>query len=84
MTVALHQAPVEQERVKQVFEKISRANRDPHQLFNQIGLELGFVPKQTVQGAFITQWLRENGEQVSNLVEEIRKAVTNNSSVNAT
>ena len=37
VTVALHQPPNEQQRVRDVLEEISRANRDPHQLFYQIG-----------------------------------------------
>ena len=75
MTVALHQAPNEQDKVRHVLDEVSRANRDPHQLFYQIGLDLGFVPEETVRDAFITQWLREHDDEVLPMVMHIRGAL---------
>jgi hypothetical protein len=79
MTVALHQAPNEQDKVRQVLEEVSRANRDPHQLFYQIGLDL-FVPEETVRDAFITQWLREHDDEVRPMVMHIRGGLNDSAS----
>jgi energy-coupling factor transporter ATP-binding protein EcfA2 len=81
ITVALHQAPNEQNKVRDVLEAVSRANRDPHQLFYQIGLDLGFVPEETVRDAFITQWLREHEADVQPMVIHIRNALNKPGSV---
>jgi hypothetical protein len=40
--------------------EVSHTNRDPHVLFNQVGMKLGFVPEAIVQGAFLALWVRSN------------------------
>jgi hypothetical protein len=75
VTLALHQAPNEQGKVRHMLDEVSRAKRDPHQLFYQIGLDLGFVPEETVRDAFITQWLREHDDEVLPIVMHIRGAL---------
>lgn len=75
LTVAC-QRPMEKQRVvAEAIKGISSTNRDPHLLFSQLGIKLGFVPETTVRGAFLTSWIQENPNDVIKLVEPIMKAL---------
>jgi AAA15 family ATPase/GTPase len=48
LTVACHQPPQKQKVVSDIVLEVSRTNRDPHLLFSQTGIKLGFVPEATI------------------------------------
>ena len=58
LTVSCQRAPEAQELVRRSIDEVSRTNRDPHLLFNQVGIKIGFVPEATVRGAFLVLWVR--------------------------
>lgn len=62
LTVSCQRAPESQELVRRSMDEVSRTNRDPHLLFNQLGIKIGFVPEAIVRGAFLALWVRTNSE----------------------
>lgn len=72
LTVACQRASEKQEFVANEIKKVSHTNRDPHLLFNQIGLNIGFVPESIIKGAFLSIWIQENpheAKRISNVVK---------------
>lgn len=66
------QRPISQQtNVAEVVREVSRTNRDPHLLFTQVGIRLGFVPVEIIQGAFISIWIQENTQAVDNIAAPI-------------
>ncbi len=53
LTVSCQRAPEAQEQVRCAMEEIIHTNRDPHLLFNQLGIRIGFVAEAIVRGAFL-------------------------------
>lgn len=74
-TVSCQRAPEAQEQVRQAMEEIIRTNRDPHLLFNQIGIRIGFVPESIVRGAFFALWVRNNPEFCDKLAGHVRSLI---------
>lgn len=75
LTVSCQRAPEAQESVKDAINSVALTNRDPHLIFNQIGIQIGFVPEDIVRGAFFALWIRNNpsfckklGEAVSGIL----------------
>lgn len=62
LTVSCQRAPGAQALVRTSIETIARTNRDPHLIFNQVGIAIGFVPEAIVRGAFLALWIRSNLE----------------------
>lgn len=62
LTVSCQRDPSAQGSVKEAIMKISKTNRDPHLIFSQIGVEIGFVSEEIVRGAFMSIWVRQNDE----------------------
>lgn len=75
LTVSLQLPPTKQEFVRSIVQEISSANRDPHVIFNQIGIRLGFVPEDIVKGAFVNLWLRDREADFNPLITQIRKEI---------
>lgn len=75
LTVSCQRAPEAQTLVQQSIEEVARTNRDPHLLFNQLGIKIGFVPEAIVQGAFLALWVRANREFCRSLAESARKLI---------
>jgi predicted ATPase len=74
LTIALHlQSLTEQSRVREVIRKIAHTCRDPHLYFAQIGEELGNIPEQIVQRAFVSLWVQENVNIFNQIVSTITK-----------
>jgi ABC-type branched-subunit amino acid transport system ATPase component len=71
ITVALHVSPEKEAFVKTAIEDVSRTNRDPHLLFNQVGQKTGFTPEKIVSSAFITQWIDGNRDDVKRISDFI-------------
>lgn len=72
LTVALQRSPERQEDIRRAIEEVSSTNRDPHLLFNQVGMRIGMVPEAIVKGAFLSIWLSQNTEVAETLVAPIR------------
>ena len=60
LTVSCQRAPDSQATVKQSVQEVVKTNRDPHLLFNQVGIKIGFVSEDIVRGAFLSLWIRHN------------------------
>ncbi|WP_338669775.1 AAA family ATPase [Pseudodesulfovibrio methanolicus] len=73
LAVSLHKSPDEQAYVVESIRKIMLSNRDPHLLFTQLGIELGFVAESIVRSAFLTLWARENKDFCSQLCDFVRR-----------
>lgn len=63
--------------VEEVVQEVSRTNRDPHLLFSQIGLKLGFISEEIIQGAFLSIWAQENPKEVEKIFTYIAKILNN-------
>jgi len=72
ITVALHISAEKEAYVRQAIEDVSRLNRDPHLLFNQVGQRVWFTPEKIVASAFITQWIDGNGDEVDRISDFIQ------------
>jgi hypothetical protein len=75
LTVACQRPLDKQQKVIEVVKEISRTNRDPHLLFSQVGIKLGFVPEATVRGAFFTVWIQENPDEAAKIAEPLKKSL---------
>jgi hypothetical protein len=75
LTVSCQRAPEAQEQVGRSIEEVSRTNRDPHLLFNQLGMKIGFVPEAIVRGAFLALWVRANGAFCDDLSQRARALI---------
>ena len=75
LTVSCQRAPEAQEQVKRAMEEIISTNRDPHLLFNQLGISIGFVPESTIRGAFLAIWVRNNPEFCDKLASQARSLI---------
>lgn len=75
LTVSCQRAPEAQELVRKSMEEISRTNRDPHLLFNQLGTKIGLVPEAIVRGAFLALWVRSNTEFCALLAEKAKALI---------
>ncbi|WP_082321636.1 AAA family ATPase [Variovorax paradoxus] len=75
LTVSCQRAPEAQEAVRQAMDEVSRTNRDPHLIFNQLGIKIGFVPEPIVRGAFLALWVRSNAEFCDHLADVARRSI---------
>lgn len=75
LTVSCQRAPESQDQVKTCVEEVIRTNRDPHLLFNQVGIKIGFVSEIIVRGAFLSLWMRNNGEFCDHLESLVKDAL---------
>jgi predicted ATPase len=75
LTVSCQRAPEAQEQVRRAIEEVSRTNRDPHLLFNQVGMKIGFVPEAIVRGAFLALWVRANDAFCDELARRARDLI---------
>lgn len=78
LTVSCQVPIFKQDLVSDVIKEVSRTNRDPHLLFSQIGLKLGFISEEIIQGAFLSIWSQENPEEVDKIYLYISEFITNN------
>lgn len=71
LTVSCQRSPESQEMVREKVAEVIRTNRDPHLLFNQVGIEIGFVSEDIVRGAFFSLWIRNNEDFCNSLAKNI-------------
>lgn len=76
LTVSCQRSPESQHIVASATKSISSTNRDPHLLFNQVGIEIGFVPQQIIEGAFLSIWVRENDGDASRIADLVQAALS--------
>jgi hypothetical protein len=69
--VSCHRPPEAQDAVKKAIDDVSASNRDAHLLFNQIGMAIGYIPEDTVKGAFLAIWVRANRDFCDKLKNDI-------------
>lgn len=75
LTVSCQRAPEAQDTMRRSMEEVIRTNRDPHLLFNQLGIKIGFVPEGIVRGAFLALWVRTNEEFCAGLGAKVRSLI---------
>lgn len=72
LTVSCQRPPEAQGIVKSAIDEVVRTNRDPHLLFNQLGMKIGFVSEAIVRGAFFAIWIRNNSVFCDELASKVR------------
>ena len=77
LTVSCHRDPSAQATVRAAIDEIARTNRDPHLLFNQVGIKIGFVPEAIIRGAFLALWIRSNTKFCNDLATRARALIAN-------
>ncbi|WP_155401736.1 AAA family ATPase, partial [Chromobacterium violaceum] len=75
LTVSCQRAPEAQELVRRSIEEIIRTNRDPHLLYNQLGIKIGFISEPIVRGAFLTLWVRTNQDYCQELATRVQSLI---------
>jgi len=75
LTVSCQRPPEAQQVVRDAINSVRSTNRDPHLLFSQIGMKIGFVSEIIVRGAFFAVWIRRNNHSVDALVQPILQAL---------
>jgi len=75
LTVACQRDPSAQSTVLQEVEATIITNRDPHLLYSQLGIKIGFVPEDIVRGAFLSLWVRANTEFCDYLERQVRSCL---------
>ncbi|MDD2729642.1 MAG: AAA family ATPase [Malikia sp.] len=75
LTVSCQRAPEAQELVRRIIDEVSRTNRDPHLIFNQVGIKIGFVSEAIVRGAFLALWIRANRAYCQDLATHARRLI---------
>jgi len=75
LTVSLQLPATKQEFVGKVIRDVSSTNRDPHVIFNQIGINLGFIPEDIVKGAFVNLWLRDREADFDTMKKRMRDEI---------
>ncbi|WP_436422086.1 ATP-dependent nuclease [Pseudomonas aeruginosa] len=75
LTVSCHRQPGSQDMVRKAIEKVSALNRDPHTIFNSLGIEIGFVPESIVRSAFLSIWARRNEEYCQKFARTVQELI---------
>ena len=75
LTVSCQRPPEAQDLVSRKLEEIAHTNRDPHLLFSQIGIAIGFVSEPIIRGAFLALWVRANPEFCTDLATRARALI---------
>jgi hypothetical protein len=71
LTVSCQRGPERLEEVRTAIQQVKLTNRDPHLIYSQLGIIIGFVPEIIVRGAFLSVWIRENDEKVTTIINPI-------------
>lgn len=72
LTVSCQRPPEAQAQVQEALVEVLHTNRDPHLLFIQLGMKIGFVPETIVRGAFFALWVRNNPEFCESLANTVK------------
>lgn len=83
LTVSCQRPPDAQQTVRDAILRVRSTNRDPHLLFTQIGIQIGFVSEIIVRGAFLAIWMRRNETVVQDIIQPIEQAIQNDEQADA-
>jgi hypothetical protein len=75
LTVSCQRKPETQEMVRQTVCDVLSTNRDPHLIFSQIGIKIGFVSEIIIRGAFLSLWMQHNELYCRDLGNQIRELI---------
>ncbi|MEW6350818.1 MAG: AAA family ATPase [Thermodesulfobacteriota bacterium] len=75
LTVHCQRAPEAQDSVRKAIEEVRLTNRDPHLIYAEIGIKIGFVPESTVRGAFLALWVRGNQDFCKDFTNRVRRLI---------
>lgn len=75
LTVSCQRHPDSQSSVESAIREVSKTNRDPHLIFNQIGIKIGFTSEIIVRGAFLAIWMRQNDRFCDDLAQTVRNTL---------
>jgi len=75
LTVSCQHPPEAQTEVRSAMEEVVRTNRDPHLLYVQLGLKIGFVSEVIVRGAFFALWVRNNPDFCNALAARVHALI---------
>jgi len=65
-----------QGRTRETITQVRSTCRDPHLLFSQVGIALGFVPEVIVRGAFLSLWISDHRAELAPLVTAIQTSLS--------
>lgn len=71
LTVSCQRDPTAQGIVTKAINEVSCTNRDPHLIFTQLGISIGWVPENIVRGAFLSLWIRRNKDFCKLLADKV-------------
>lgn len=86
LAVALLKRYDEHKAILEILRSVRNTNRDPHLLFAQVGMKLGFIAEDRVKEAFLTIWAQNHTSEVSACIDAIMTLIpkdTDNVSLNA-
>ena len=75
LTVSLQLDPTKQDFVTRMIGEVSSTNRDPHIIFNQIGIKIGFIPEDIVKGAFVNLWIRGRKTEFKSFCDRMKHEI---------
>ncbi|PTU68824.1 ATP-dependent nuclease [Chromobacterium haemolyticum] len=75
LTVSCHKSHENQQLVSDAIAEVASANRDPHVIFSQIGLKIGFVSEEIVRGAFLSLWVYSNQDYCNQFAQRVRDII---------
>jgi len=73
LSVALHQKYEAHEKVKSIIQEVRITNRDPHNLYSQVGKKLGFISESIVRSAFLSTWANNNPEDTNIILQPLKE-----------
>lgn len=82
LTAACQRSIDKQEEIAKEIRNISYTNRDPHLLFSQVGLRIGFVSEAIVKGAFLSVWIAENPAEVNRIANDVKSILDSSDKCN--
>jgi hypothetical protein len=82
LTVGCQRPLASQKDVVSAVREVATTNRDPHLLFAQVGVRIGFVAEEVVRGAFFAACLSEKPEMIQQLTGPVLEALDQGSKPN--
>lgn len=80
LTVSCQRSPEAQEQVREVIQAVASTNRDPHLIFQQIGVKIGLTPEIIIRGAFLSLWVRANPSFCQHLTKQVQSQISDDDS----
>jgi hypothetical protein len=58
--------------VRGAVERLHATNRDAHNVFAQLGMEIGWLSEELIADACISLWISEHKDEVNRIAEAIK------------